>query len=119
MAQLNLDFNENVLAHHPTGSRYICDPPVMDTDNDVVILASRRFNDDLIAEGFDPAMTDIEYESQGLFTSWRKGEDNYIVTHNPEFYRKFVLATEEAKKLNLLTRPARVELFSKVLYARA
>lgn len=117
MTTAELDFNEHVKAFHPTGSRYICDPPQMYTDNDTVILADAApFEDWLISNGWDSSVTEIEYERMGEFCSWRKGEENYIITESPEFYQRFVKATELAKENNLTAKADRIALFQKVLY---
>lgn len=105
-----------VEAYHPTGSNYICDPPVTDTDIDSVYLVKNGYEQALSSEGFQYSMTDEEYESQGIFLSWRKGNENYIVTTDENFYNKFVLATEVAKALNLRNKASRVSLFQAVLY---
>lgn len=111
-----LDSNDHVLLFHPTGSRYICDPPQMHTDIDTVILAKPGYQDQLRKEGWDTSSTEPEYESTGGFTSWRKGEENYIVTEEPDFYHRFVKATELAKQSNLTAKADRIALFQRILY---
>ena len=104
------------LERHPTGSRYICSPPPMDTDDDTVVLALRGYEEALIANGFDSQSTDLEYDMQGDFVSWRRGDENFIVTTDEQFYRKFVKATKIAKALNLMEKGDRITLFQAILY---
>jgi hypothetical protein len=109
-------FEEFVIFRAPTGSRYICDPAPADTDNDTVILASAGYEQALVNEGFVTTCTEVEYDTLGDFRSWRKGEENYIVTENELFFNRFVKATELAKRLNLLSRADRVTVFQAILY---
>lgn len=111
-----MTFDEYKIYSYPTGSRYICNPPPIDTDNDTIVLASEGYEEALSADGFDYTMSEVDYGTQGLFLSWRKGENNYIVTTDEEFYNRFVKATNLAKLLNLLRKEHRVALFQAILY---
>lgn len=107
------------IKYHPTGSNYICNPPVTDTDVDTVILAKEGYEDSLKELGWTTS-TEVNgetYCNNGDFVSWRKGNKNYVVSCNPEFYKKFVIATRAAKALNLLTKPQRVAFFEAVFRA--
>ena len=113
------------LARHPTGSRFICDPPVLDTDDDWVILV-----EDLEYAKYKAARLDwyhagggyyregSDHEELGPFVSMRQpeGNSNYIFTEDAEFYDRYVAATLLAKKYNLLNKPDRIQLFHAVLY---
>ena len=113
------------IARHPTGSRFICDPPVMDTDDDWIILvedleyakykASRL---DWIYSGAGYYREGNEEPELGPFVSMRhaEGNSNYIFTEDAEFYDRYVAATLLAKKYNLLNKPDRIQLFHAVLY---
>lgn len=103
-----------VVKTHPTGSSYICNPPVLDTDRDLVVLAKEGFEDGLSQYSY--GQSDIEYDSLGQFVSVRRGDDNLIITTSEDFYNKFVVATEAAKSLNLTNKKDRVKLFQVVLY---
>lgn len=102
-----------VLAVYATGSRVICDPPPMHTDEDWVVL---------VAPGSRPSVVDfllnVGYTHDGKaypesqFISMRHGVVNLILTECQWFYDRFVLATRIAKELNLLDRDDRVKLFS-------
>ena len=101
---------------HPTGSRFICDPPVMDTDEDYVVLTKDfdRLSRYLIANDWD--YDGANYREEGApFGSFRKDHYNLIVTDDEEFYDKYVVATQLAKKLNLLSKVDRVQLFAAVV----
>ena len=112
-----IELLENVIIKKwPTGSRYICNPPVTDTDNDTVALVEKGYENCFMSCGWSSSCTDVEYDTEGLFRSWRNGDENYIVTTDEEFYNRFVKATELAKKLNLLNRSDRVLLFQSILY---
>lgn len=53
----------------------------------------------------------MDYETGGDFQAFRKGEENWIVTEDEEFYTSYVKATEGAKALNLLNKEDRIKLF--------
>ena len=101
---------------HPTGSRFICDPPVMDTDEDYVVLTKDfdRLSRYLIANDWD--YDGANYREEGApFGSFRKDHYNLIVTDDEEFYDKYVVATRLAAKFNLLSKVDRVQLFAAVV----
>jgi len=50
------------------------------------------------------------------FQSYTLGEINVIATASEEFFEKFMHATAEAKRLNLLDKSDRIALFQKILY---
>lgn len=100
---------------HPTGSRYICNPPVMDTDEDYVCFLFD--DDDLLKAGFNKTSNESEeYEGLSYFTTWRYKHYNLVVTEDREFFDLFVLATKEAKEKNILDKNERIDLFQKILY---
>lgn len=106
------DWKNLVREWHPTGSNYICNPPVEDTDIDYICLV-----DDIVKTkkdmGFEylHTLSDLEYDSAGLFRSIRWGKLNWILTETKEFYEAFVAATEEAKRRNLRNKMDRINLF--------
>jgi hypothetical protein len=110
-----MKFEDTVIKSWPTGSRYICNPPVADTDRDTVILVNGYYDYDelLEKEGWVESIND-GYKSGGRFVSYRKGIDNYIVTEEPDFFNEYVIATEVAKMLNLQKKEDRIALFQKV-----
>ena len=108
------------------GSRVTCDPAPMDTDEDWLVLTSpEKFKDlELVL------MIDFGMEFGGSrvhaggcltgdpdsFQSYTYGEINVIATASQEFFDKFMQATTEAKRLNLLVKSDRIALFQKILY---
>jgi hypothetical protein len=99
-----------------TGSRVICDPPPMDTDEDYVCLAHPSTEGALVTAGFEASIDPEMYEDLPDFIPYRCGEFNVIVTESEDFYERFVQATEEAKRLNLTEKSDRIALFQRVLY---
>lgn len=112
-----------------TGSRYICNPPPMDTDDDYMCLvssldAAHRILTDKGCElggSLSPVetssdMTDLIFEADfSDFYSYRKGDVNIIITDNTVYFDRFKFATELAKRLNLLKKEDRITLFNGVM----
>jgi hypothetical protein len=109
-------FEDCVLFSHPTGSRYICNPAPTDTDNDTILLVNGFFpwQEMLLNDGWEQCGY---YEFAGRFQAFRKGEENYIVTEDEEFFKRYIHATEAAKALNLLNKDDRIKLFRAVAEA--
>lgn len=118
-----------------TGSFFICDPAVTNTDRDFLLLvadldtAGRVFS----AEGWtncfeswaskadtDPAKDVDEYNVEdkfgARFQAWRNGQENVIVTDDPTLHIRSVAATFLARELNLLDKKDRIALFRAVKY---
>lgn len=112
-----MKFEETVLLSYPTGSRYICNPPVMDTDNDTVFLVNGYYDyaSILLNDGWEDCGEC--YELPGEFRAFRKGEENYICTEDEKFFDAYVKATDGAKALNLLKKEDRITLFHSILNA--
>ena len=111
-----MKFIDMILAAHKTGSSYICNPPVTNTDIDWIILVSGYYDyvTALQEEGWVTSEND-KYD-RDFFTSFRKGAVNYIITEEDNFFYNFVCATEGAKSLNLLNKEDRIKLFDGILY---
>lgn len=109
-------YDDYIIKSNPTGSNYICNPPVTNTDIDTVVLAKPGYESHLAALGWEPHSGEGYEVMGGDFVSWRKGNKNYIVTVDPEFYKKFVLATRISKMLNLLNKEDRIFMFKLVLH---
>lgn len=108
---------------YQTGSSVICDPPVTDTDIDYVIYTNEEVKLDtfLKCEGFTKSYADEEeydLEEEG-FTCYRRENINLIIINERSWYRKWVLATKVARKLNLKVKADRVMLFRAILYGDA
>lgn len=105
----------------PVGSRITCDPPVMNTDEDFLILIKEKDYQSVIYQlGTDGYSLDNPSEhyrpENNQFNSWRCREENLIITSDFLFFRRFMAATAVAKKLNLLEKADRKMLFQAVLY---
>lgn len=117
---------EDILNHifekwHPTGSHYICNPPVTDTDIDFVCFTNdigQTF--EMLTNGgwthTNPDDIDKYHGMEKEFLTFRRGNYNLIVTELKSFYSSFVDATEDAKKKNILDKQERIKLFRYYLY---
>lgn len=115
----------NELARHPTGSWFTCDPPVLDTDEDWLVLVK-----DLIAFQFEAKQDgweDCLHEDarsqynmeEGCGMYWiavRKGKVNLIVTNDEAYYLRSVGATLLCKQLNLQDKDERIKLFRSIKF---
>jgi len=109
------------LAKHHTGSSYICDPPVTDTDIDVIVLVNsmQKTVADLKSMGW-MSKTDKSNEYQksypiSRFTPLWLGKYNLLVTDCPEHYHNFVTATKICKMLNARDKELRINIFEGVV----
>lgn len=98
---------------HPTGSRYICEPAVLDTDEDYIIYVEEDDLKDVVNHlkdyGWEPCGEKL-YETS-VTVVVRKDELNLILINDYSQFKLWVLATETAKKLNLIKKPDRITLF--------
>lgn len=118
-----------------SGSRVICDPPVLDTDIDYLVYVNNLessgdvlmrhgwtncFEEWAAKEDTDPGKQvndyTIEIEDGARFQAWRNGEANVIVTDSKSFYVRSCAATLMAKSLNLRQKSQRIELFRAIKY---
>ena len=122
----------------PSGSSYICDPPVINTDEDWLIYSPpelfRQTRELAFANHFSRSAQRSSYtkiaEQRDRFIAYRSlppgpwrtcpyGNNlNLIITCDLDFYQKFQFATEEAKRLNLLVKDDRINLFQKVFQGK-
>lgn len=106
----------------PVGSRVTCDPAPTDTDEDwLVLIRETDFHAAISAmsqAGFTLDNPNNHYRpEQSTFNSWRGPNNvNLIVTSDREWHSRFLVATAVAKRLNLLAKADRIELFQAVLY---
>lgn len=108
---------------HPVGSAVTCDPPVLTTDRDYLVLANEWRAFLLVAahDGWDLSSYWETHDivralDDGDFVSLRKGSLNIILTASRDFAKRFMAATKIAKRFNLLNKKDRVALFQAVLY---
>lgn len=108
-----------------TGSRVICNPPPVNTDDDYMFLVheghrgaleARLKSEGFIVTGIDeyPNQRDPDDDNFGGFISFRKDDKNILLTESPEYFEKWSNATRLAQKLNLLKKEDRVALFEAV-----
>lgn len=101
------------------GSWITCNPPVLNTDRDILVLVP-----DCVAAGeacarlgFATSGSHIGREAHEMnFVSVKRGDLNLILTDSSEFYRRFLAASSVAKRLNVLEKQDRIVLFQAVLY---
>lgn len=110
----------------PVGSSVTCNPPPMDTDEDWLVYLPAgeyaMFEDLMIhVQGCEFGGSRIHaggclIGDPNSFQSYTLGHINVIATASQEFFDKFMEATAEAKRLNLLDKDDRIALFQKILY---
>lgn len=110
----------------PCGSRVTNDPPPVGTDEDfLVVVPDDRTLSKLLSvlddAGFEWEGDSQHYQqlAQSDFMSWRRGEENLIVTKSTEFARRHKLATAVVKHLNLPAKADRITVFQAILYGNA
>lgn len=113
-----------VLGYQQTGSSYIVNPPVLDTDEDWVVLVHSRSNArvELAKLGYTLSSKDMEKYKAGKtdpfamynsFDAFRHPDtnENLIVVDHPYTFLQWKTATALAKKLNLTNKEDRIKLF--------
>jgi len=103
----------------PTGSNYICNPPVTNTDVDEMFLVDdlQEVNFQLTGLGWTKCGLEEEayQDKPSHWAAYRKENMNALLTTDLKYFMDFFKATEEAKHLNLLNKKDRVALFQKIL----
>lgn len=104
-----------------TGSRFMCEPPVLTTDRDYlvhVLPAVGNISDFLTSEGFTEEGSRGSAANGGRteFVSWRRRTINLIVTYDAVYASKHRIATALCKRLNLLDKDDRIAVFRSILY---
>lgn len=123
LAEVIAEFSPYEIQVRYTGSHYICNPPVETTDIDYIIYCKPEDWNSVITKtrslGFTAQASYFSEYSESAktqFISFKKDKLNYIITPHDEYFDKFVNATELAKRLNLLEKEARIELFHFVIH---
>ena len=103
----------------PTGSNYICNPPVTNTDVDEMFLVDdlQEVNFQLTGLGWTKCGLEEEtyQDKPSHWAAYRKENMNALLTTDLKYFMNFFKATEEAKHLNLLNKEDRIALFQKIL----
>lgn len=105
------------LPNFRTGSREVCNPPVMDTDVDFVVLYQGSPMDIEDAGWMDTTGSNESYGHSLTFSTYRSGEVNLIVVGECIEFTKWSIATVIAKAVNMRDKHQRIKLFQGVLYA--
>lgn len=115
------------------GSRNLCNPPVEDTDKDVILWV------DLIKARLDPSLpklhpnqiiyavlteSKVGFEHGGskvpgnneTFASYKKGNINLIIVEKESMFRLFMSAATLSKRFNLLNKQDRVDLHNCIMH---
>jgi hypothetical protein len=103
-----------VMDMFPTGSRVICNPPVLDTDEDWVLMVPERrsFHDILVDAGYHRTSKSY-YRVASSITTYRSDLNNInlIVTDDQGMFDRWREATEIATQENLTNKEDRIKLF--------
>lgn len=98
---------------YPTGSRYICNPPVMSTDVDFVVWwpehdKNKRADTTIIDAGYRISTLEYHAHSKWDFSCFRKGNVNLIVSASEEFVMRHAVGTDFCKRNNIRDKHHRV-----------
>ena len=111
--------NEYLHLMAQVGSRAICNPPPVGTDDDRLVLFIhpgdlKKAVERLEAEGW---VRDPNYNLDEEFTSLKQegNELNLILTENQEFFYKFKAAVAICKKFNVMDKETRIWVHNKVM----
>lgn len=99
----------------PTGSNYICDPPVTITDIDYFCFLPRERVESILtlmkAHGWELGGSAALTGKSDAWASLRRGRENIILMWDVRLFEAFLAATQTAKYLNLRDKDDRVRLF--------
>ena len=108
-----------VTKQHIVGSRFICNPMPLNTDLDILVLTTtpqymvKEFMDE---HGYDWLGDESYDQLRGKFDVFEKGDVQYIITWEEEFYELFRMAAIIAKKLNMKAKHERVKLHNMIIH---
>lgn len=107
-----------------SGSRVICNPPVLDTDDDYIILCAENRLDEfkrvLEGDGFVLGGSGVQHQgNESKFWSYKKSSDdegiiNFIITLDEKWFDNSIKATSLARALNLKSKEDRITLFEAI-----
>ena len=108
-----------IVGIEPAGSRYTVNPPPTGTDEDWIVLIPEGA--DLFEGAVEPldeacwkyGGSAIEDES-AVHTTFRDGDVNLIITNSREYFRRFIIARDICKQLNLVRKEDRVYVHRRV-----
>jgi hypothetical protein len=107
---------------YPTGSRFTCDPPPIDTDEDYLVHTKDKdylkLAEELEEVGFEWDHGEgYDNDGNSVFCSYHRGVYNLIISNDEDFTLKHIAATHVCKTLNLLKKEERIMVFQAVLYS--
>lgn len=118
-----------IACYERVGSQVTCNPPPPLVDSDIDWLCYvwkdnfKQFDIELCRAQYKPGGSKPEdCDAANGFTSYVKIVDgvtqNVIATTDYKFFCLFMKATHLAKKLNIMAKEDRIELFQAILYGR-
>ncbi len=114
--QLHKSLSRFALGWAMTGSRAICVPTPLDTDEDYIVLVQRDRSLSWLADiGFVESINEGYDES--WMSAWRLDYFNVVITDDPCFFDRFSAATLLAGQRNILGKEDRLMLFKSIIYA--
>lgn len=120
---LNKDFNKFALDARPqcapTGSRVICNPPILTTDEDWLVYVPEGLQDKATKFLEDAGAThSLEQEVYPDGVCYRYGDLNPVLIWDWSIYYRWVATTYYASKLNLMSKDERTRMFSALVDSR-
>lgn len=114
---IKLEPGDNCLMYAHVGSRVTCNPPVLDTDNDVLILVApdqfQALESAIYKAGGDRCGEC--YGDDAPLLPMRLGEMNYLLTDDRDYFDEFLRVTAVVKHLNVLCKGDRKAVFKAIL----
>jgi len=100
----------------PTGSRVICTPPIMDTDDDWLVFVPENLQEKAIDFLYEAGATHSEQqETYPDGVCFRFEEINPVLIWDYQIFYRWVAATYWAQRLNLQDKKERVLLFQSMV----
>lgn len=103
-----------IVACHPYGSRFTCDPAPTDTDDDTLVLV-KEFPNPVRMKELGWEMDGAEKYGDSYFQSYRREFKNLIMVENRSLYIRGVAAALVCKQLNLLNKDERIAVHAVVM----
>jgi hypothetical protein len=124
----DFDVYIDVISFYKTGSREICNPPPMDTDEDWCVKVNPEVDlgnaqvpsVEQNLKGLIDQLFESGYKINGDYPdsdsiSFKKDEINIILHKTDLSYNLWYVATQVAKKLNLINKEDRIMLFNAII----
>lgn len=107
---------DKLIKYIRSGSSFICDPPVTDTDIDYVLFVTNKLEicKHLIVNGWVFCGNEAYNNPDNDFLATRNENINYILVDDEPTFDQWEAATLLAKQRNLLKKEERVALFRNI-----